>query len=499
MAKKPLTPKKSPKPKKPKLPKQPKGPKKPAKPTKPRVPARPGRPGKPDPDKPGRRPGEKPQKPTFGRPIPRSGYIPKACTMLVHSPSLLDCWLAHTPKVANAIRWEPGPDKNVPGLPWPSWTPSMKADLRQAWLDAKAWHANGMTGFAGTLVTDPPPNQDVPVEGGPFFRTVLDGPTQAWPLYIAHVAHSLAMEIGGWVPWTIRTYAPDILEELLAGTQMFVRDWNDGSSLDSDYPGGYVLGGYLGHEKVTPSHPTFTYPFLLQQGLVAPSALGTIGRVLDWCRWHLSHYVGSFTPQNAEYHWQYRGAAPVRRIIEGTLLLDPKYASSFPAPRHWTPGCWGTSGFLRSVLRAVNIPVVPRLSGCLHFVPYFAAQKRYLSHGDDPYSSYAQAKYPPYNADQLLLDEATFTSWFPFNPNDPNNAANQAKGCLNVGRRVMDLAVWHFSDALIDDYVSDKQKGLDHASGRVFEAFKSVGYTVAELEAAQFWVRLEATAVQLGK
>ena len=43
----------------------------------------------------------------------------------------------------------------------------------------------------------------------------------------------------------------------------------------------------------------------------------------------------------------------MKRIINGTL--HPKYASD--PPRHWTAGCHGTVGFLRAVLRTVNIPV----------------------------------------------------------------------------------------------------------------------------------------------
>ncbi len=372
----------------------------------------------------------------------------------------------------------------------------MKAQLRQAWVDARAWHANGMTNFTGTFVAVPPPNQDYAQDGAPYFRTVLDAQTQAWPLYLATVAHSLAAEIGGWVPWSLRDYSPEALEQILSGFGMFRHDTNDGSSWDSDHPGGYVLGGNMSREHVTPSHPTFTYPFLVQNNLVGPGAVDTIARVLDWCRWNLSHYLGSFTPQNAEYHWQYRGAAPVRRIIEGTLLLDPQHAAGFPTPKHWTPGCWGTSGFLRSLLRAVNIPVIPKVCGCGHIVPYFVGAGRYLSHGDDPYNWLAKANYP---AELLLLDEATFASWFPFDPNDAQNPANQATACQHVGRRVIDLAVWHIGEALLFYYCQDQANGLDHAGGQVFALFAPHGYTVADLEATNLWERLAAEAQLQGK
>jgi hypothetical protein len=323
----------------------------------------------------------------------------------------------------------------------------------------------------------------------------LDGPTQAWPLFLAQVAHSLAVEIRGWVPWTLRSYEQETLWELLSGVEMFTYDTDDGGANDSDYPG-YVLGGRSSLEGATPSHPTFTFSFLKQNNLIASTPVGTVGRVLNWCRWNLSHYLGAFGPQNAEYHWQYRGDPPVRRILEGTLLLDPKYAASFPTPQHWTAGCGGTSAFLRSLLRAVNIPVLPMTSGCEHKVPYFMAHGRYLSHGDDAYNSLAKADYP---ADLLLLDEATFKSWFPFDPQDPQNQGNFETGCKNVGRRVVDLAVWHFSDQLLNDFCSDKLNGLDHASGKVFAHFQKYDYTVADLEATKFWERLDTEAQVKGK
>ena len=279
-----MPPLKKPKPKKPK-------PKKPKKPVMPAKVKKPTRQGKPNPDKPKeKKPGKKPQKPIKPHPHPHSGFIPIACRPLIRSPDLLDCWLEHNPKVAEAIIWEVPPGMpTVALLAWPAWTAAMKAQLRQAWVDARAWYAKGMTGFMGTFVEDPPPNQDFAEEDGPF-RTVFDGPTQAWPLFLAQVAHCLAVEIGGWVPWTLRDYEPEALKELLSAFEMFKYDQDDGGPWDSDYPGGYVLGGWSNNEWVTPSHATFTFSFLKQNNLIAPTALGTIGLVLDWCRWN-SHTI----------------------------------------------------------------------------------------------------------------------------------------------------------------------------------------------------------------
>src|SRR5262245_60446509 len=100
------------------------------------------------------------------------------------------------------------------------------------------------------------------------------------------------------------------------------------------------------------------------------------------------------------------------------------------------------------------------ISGCRR-VPYFVTEKRYLSHGDDPYNAFAE---------EWLLDEATFKSWFPYDPNDPLNAVNMATACQHVGKRVMELAIWHFTDEMCLRYCSDKANGLDHTSGIVFAA-----------------------------
>jgi hypothetical protein len=71
--------------------------------------------------------------------------------------------------------------------------------------------------------------------------------------------------------------------------------------------------------------------------------------------------------------------------------------------------------------------------------------------------------------------------------------------CSNVGRRVIDLAVWHFSDDLLNTYCWDVANGLDHASGKVFALFEPYGYTVAQLEATDLWVRLALAAQTAGK
>lgn len=229
--------------------------------------------------------------------------------------------------------------------------------------------------------------------------------------------------------------------------------------------------------------------------MIGDTLRGTVARLVDWCRWNMSHFLNKFTPRNAEYHWQYRGQPPVRRIIEGTVLHDPAI-TGYPTPRHWTAGCWGTTAFLRSVLRAVNIPVL-RVHRCKHTMPHFVGAARYLSHGDDPYTSLAKADYP---AELLLIDQDTFESLLPYDPDDPHNPEDNATCCQNVGRRPVDLAVWHFSDWLLDKFCSDEANGLDHAHGKIYlEVFAPSGYALHQLEAALLWQRLATAAKLKGK
>jgi hypothetical protein len=231
--------------------------------------------------------------------------------------------------------------------------------------------------------------------------------------------------------------------------------------------------------EVTPAHSTFVFTFLIAQNLVEETRKGTIVNVLEWSRANLSHFLGSYTPLNQQYHWGYRGLAPVSRIIQGTKLTDPQYAAGFPNPMHWTAGCYGTSDFLREVLRAVNIPVQKKSSSatCGHTMPYFMTEHRYLSHGDDPYNA-IDKETPLLPFEEVMIDQATWDDWF----------TNAADPCANVGRAVTEVRIKYLSTQLADKYCADQADGLDHAASRVYAEF-SYQYTVADLEAATLWER----------
>ncbi len=103
----------------------------------------------------------------------------------------------------------------------------MKAALRSAWMAARAWQANGMSHFEGPAWLDPPPNQDADVVASPFHPTVLDGPTQAWPWYLATSRKAWPRKSkagchGRYAATTRRRFAS------ASGMKMFMRDRDDG-------------------------------------------------------------------------------------------------------------------------------------------------------------------------------------------------------------------------------------------------------------------------------
>jgi len=89
-------------------------------------------------------------------------------------------------------------------------------------------------------------------------------------------------------------------------------------------------------------------------------------------------------------------------------------------------------GFLRTVLRTVNIPVVHEHQGG-HALPHFSADGLHLSHGDDPYTQYTFAD-PSYPMSELLIKQSTFDEWF--GSDVPDDARKK-----HVRKRVMELGI----------------------------------------------------------
>jgi hypothetical protein len=174
------------------------------------------------------------------------------------------------------------------------------------------------------------------------------------------------------------------------------------------------------------------------------------------------------------------------------MLTKGTYDTGLNPPRfgHFTYGCAGTVNFMRSVLRAVNIPVAVVVPPCGHTMAQFPTIDRAISHGDDPYNASGKVTafpgWPAPAPEEFLITIDQYNDWF--GPTiDPNVSIN------NVGRRPYEIAVKYQSDYLLDQYCADTAAGLDHASGKLYDTLKTY-YTVGQLEALHLWDNLAAKA-----
>ena len=346
-------------------------------------------------------------------------------------------------------------------LPYASWPVDRKQELQRAFP------------FGYPFELQDPPSNQLALADDEFPRTVLTE-QDAWRLYLNHVAQSLANDYWGEFPWRLEDLSDFGRALMLDGRAFFTR-----------VPEGYEVE-WSEAGVALPAPPRIEYDFLRTNNIIGSSRLDTIGRILDWCRLNLVHFTYGYEALNMEYQWQYRGLPPVSRMISGTPNDNPTFPDA--TLQHRTGGCHGTNGFLQAMLRVLNIPVrYRRPPGSGHATPEFVSEDLFLSHGDDPYNAYSRST-PPYAATELLIDHATYDTWFPSALSDPN---------LNVGRQVYELALVHLPNRLLQDHCRDLAAGRDHAASDVAAAF-SRWYSVAGLEAQNLWARLDAKVTSFG-
>jgi hypothetical protein len=394
--------------------------------------------------------------------------------------------------IKNAITWNK-PAQCLGGLPvkFSDWSLGQKDHLaiRFAQISERSTYPE---------LPDVPPADVLLSESGRV-RATLINPVSAWEYYTAYLAQTLQVELSGEVPWSITNYSADELDTLLNSRSLieFLYLVDDNPVPIDNYAilkFGFGVDSIANHGPVTYGDPVRIHDFLQNNNLIGSTPRLTVGLVLDWCRNNLRHYVGvdrdtglndQDTPANNVRHWGFEGYAPVERIISGTVNQQyPELGTC-----HWTPGCWGTTAFLRTLLRTVNIPGERQIIGDpkseLHATCGFhlGNEIAYLSHGDDPYNTLTKAT-PPYPAGELLIDQQQFDNWFGPAVPDPNKT-------LNVGRRPLELAIKYLSDCLLADYCDDQANGTDHTHGKVYKNFASC-YGVTDLEKNQdLWNRMD--------
>jgi hypothetical protein len=380
----------------------------------------------------------------------------------------LESWLTDHPDVANAICWEkpipPGTFQRI--YAYTQWSQDQKQQLHNFYAE--------ILSRSGPVLQDPPPN-GYQAAGDELVQDTLISRDYAWPLYLAHVAQTLTVEIARWVPWSITTYTDEQLRILLDSRSFFT--WRSGDH--------YAIS-FVRHGCVVPAPPAFMFSFLARTiGLAATPRL-MVARLLEWCRERLQHMSNGFTAENLLAFWQYAGWPPVSRIVNGTVN-----SAEHPELGHYTAGCWGTSGFLRAVLRTVNIPVVSAMiENFSDAITGFPTLSLYLSHGDDPYNMW-NLSHPRWSSDEFFIDEATYLAWF-----GPEVSLADKEG--NVSRRPVDLALYHLPYYLLAIHCADLFNLRGPAESLVYNDYFKFFYTLEQLEAMNLWERLDAKLTSLG-
>lgn len=406
----------------------------------------------------------------------------------------VEAWLnAHT-NVREAITWwflGPTPGQLIKKT-YSSWAGVEKSQLQK--LFEVVWSGEQV------FVDDPPKNLS-PKDQYP--ATVLST-MDAWQYHLYSVAHSLAVEIGNKVPWSVTDYSAEKLAIIFDGSWVYLYDASlKGMRVNAKNNGYY-----------TPSNPFNIWQFLKTIGAVgAPSRppvtlklpggntttpqsqtiknvtlvsprRRAIAKVFDWARYNLQHANENADPTTAQMEaiWGYSGFPPVSAVIKGTINTAP--GSPTNELRHWTAGCIGTTGFLSAVMRNMNIPV-KHVQVCGHSIPVFTSENATLTHGDDLYDGFTRAAYPTrpldFPSEEILITQQRFNELF------GDGVANR---CDNIGRRPVELGVKYLTYPVVINYCKDKKSGASKAGGEVFKLLKPY-FSMAELEATDLWGRLE--------
>lgn len=385
-------------------------------------------------------------------------------------------WLAKNPRIANAVQFEKMITTTPTSVPYMQWAASEQADLATAFRNIEL-------GQSITLA-DPPAN--IAPADNAYSLTIISA-SDAWQLYYAHVANSLYLEINKNLWWSLKDYNDNQVASILNSTSFFRLV---SFSWMNNVPGygitTFTSGIGSGYGVALPSPPQVVRKFLTDNSIVTSNKVSTISNLLQWCRVNLSHFFGGFGSANFNRIWQYSGVPPVSRMISGTI--DP---DNYPTEKlHWTAGCWGTSGFLKDVLRTVNIPVDCINIGAdktIHCTTFFSSENLYLSHGDDPYSKLCEGTF---DISELLINASTFDSWF-----GPSVAA--ADRIKNVSRRPAELAVKYLPAVLLYYNCEDESDGTSHEDSEVYKNLSNA-YTLSDLENMHLWENLDAKAASLG-
>ncbi len=380
----------------------------------------------------------------------------------------LDRWIERTPRIRDAIIWRPDATR---ALAYHDWDRADKDRLADVYERLRTESDAGLA-------------EDPPIMGFQYYdegRGELDNHVvvTAYSLdvarqtFFAQVAQSLLVEIEERVPWRLAALSDEYLAFLFDSQNTYL--WNNDLDLHS-------LNLFVG--KATPGDPGRIYSWLSHSDFIRATPRETIIALLEWCR-GLFHdgtledssgvvlwYAGSRDGNLA--HWQYEGFPPVERTLNGTRR------GGSPRLLNWTHGCQGTTGMLRSVLRAVNIPV-KREDGCGHAIPHFLTEGEFLSHGDDPYHRDMKGSSSQVPMEAILLSVDLLDGFFD----------DCREGHSRVGWGVSDALARLLPDPILQMRCRDLASGSGRTGGEVFALFGR-HFTEAELLDRELWARMDA-------
>ncbi|GMU64413.1 MAG: hypothetical protein AMXMBFR36_06870 [Acidobacteriota bacterium] len=333
-----------------------------------------------------------------------------------------EAWLPHSPlqgeldrllglpEIRDAIVWR---DHRVRAFG--SWTSSEQTQLRNA--------------FA-RLENGEPPGLDRPPVLTP---DRLISASDAWRIYLAHVAHALWVEAGGRVAWSLLDLAPAERALLLDSRWHFTH-------LPS--LGGFTIS-HREHGVISDWDPQLVWRFLQAHRLIADDPLETLEAVAAWLRVHLLHADRSMTRLE---RWGYDGPPPTDRIL-------------FPlAGRiHWTEGCQTTAPLFRALLRAVNLPVELNDYGELegHRRPRFPTLGLTLAHADEIHTGWFKASGHVAPLSYTLIDDAWMEDRYLSPPVDCQAGRCNTtfeQGQYNGQRDNAIVAAWYLTDGVVETY-----------------------------------------------
>ena len=382
---------------------------------------------------------------------------------------LFDNFLNENSKLAKSIIWND--DSKNPNS-YNNWLQSNKMELSTTfWSQLLDIHSGLDEAPTCTITLD---------DDGEVLSTDLQ-PEDAWKYYINYIAHCLRVELDRLVQWSLLKYNEKQLKLLLDNHTLF--EYSKSRKVYSIFRRHESL---FNHGSVTPGDPVRIYDFLDEEKLISITRWGTIGYLLGWCRDNLYHFKDGNTPENYQDHWQYEGYPPVERIISGTKHPNLGF-------QHYTAGCWGTTGFIRMVLRTINIPVVLE-EQCNHALPHFvysSSHEFYLSHGDDPYNKLYKTNTPKFPPLDLTINQQKFDQWF-------NKDLPEETICNNVGRHALELAIEYLPKEILKIYCDDLIKNKTPENGRVYNEIFRNHISLKELDSFGFWDRLKQKIDGLG-